>query len=175
MNALRHILRDERGNATIDLVFLLPIMLTLFVGAVEATNVLRLDRKVVASAQTAADLITQQREVSDAQLNDILTASELIFEPFPAAPHSVGIVAVSYDPDTGSPTIDWTKNKNGGSVPNALSLATGLGAPGEGVVVVRVTYNYTPLFFDFVMGATEMEEVTVLRPRRSSVVEGPTS
>ncbi len=175
MQSLRHIVRDERGSAMVDLAFLLPIMLMLFIGAVEATNVLRLDRKVVASALTTADLVTQRREVSDAQLDDILTAAELIFEPFPPAPHSVAIVGVSFDPDTGSPTIDWTKSKNGGTVPNALTLATGMGTPGEGVVVVRVTYNYTPVFFDFIMGASEIAEVAIMRPRRSTVVEGPAS
>lgn len=175
MKLARNIWRDERGTAVLEFGFLLPIMLTLFIGVIEATNVLRLDRKVVAAAQTAADLVTQRREVSDAQLDDILKAAELIFEPFPAASHSVGIAGVSFDPDTGDPTLDWTKSKNGGTVPNALTLAAGLGEPGEGVVVVRVTYNYTPIFFDFVMDATTIEETAVLRPRRSSVVEGPGS
>jgi Flp pilus assembly protein TadG len=175
MRLVHRLLHDDDGTALLEFGFLLPIMLTLFIGVIEATNVLRLDRKVVASAQTAADLVTQQRAVSDAQLDDILRASELIFEPFPAAAHSVGIAGVSFDPDTGNPTLDWTKSKNGGSVPNALALAVGLGAPGDGVVVVRVTYDYTPIFFDFVMGATTIEETAVLRPRRSSVVEGPGS
>ena len=135
---------------------------------------LRLDRKVVSATQTVADLVTQRSEVSDAQLNDILTAADLIFEPYPVAAESVGIVSVRYDPDTGTPAVDWTKSKNGGSVPDALTVAQGLGQPGEGVVVVRVTYNYTPVFFDFVMSATTIEETAVLRPRRSSYVEGPT-
>ena len=171
---LRHILRCERGNAVVECAFVLPLMLLLSVGVVEVTNLLRLDRKVVAAAQTAADLVTQRRDVNDAQLNDILRAAELIFEPFPSAGHSVGIVGVRYDPDTGNPAVDWTKTKNGGSVPEAVTLSTGLGAPGEGVVVVRVTYTYTPMFFDFIMGSTEIEETAVLRPRRSSFVEGPT-
>ena len=106
--------------------------------------------------------------------DDILTAAALIFEPYPAAPHSVGIVGVRFDPDTGDPTVDWTKSKNGGSAPDALTQAVGLGAPGEGVVVVRVTYNYTPVFFDFVMSSATIGETAVLRPRRSSFVEGPT-
>ncbi|WP_193370903.1 TadE/TadG family type IV pilus assembly protein [Pelagibius marinus] len=175
MRAFQRFLRDDDGTALLEFGFLLPVMLLLFIGVVEATNVLRLDRKVVASAQTAADLLTQRTKVSNAQLDDILTASEMIFEPFPAASHSVGIAAVNFDPDTGSPTLDWTKSKNGGSVPNALALAAGLGDPGDGVVVVRVTYDYTPIFFDFVMGPTTIEETAVLRPRRSSVVEGPGS
>jgi len=174
MKLVRHIAGDERGNATVDFAFLLPIMLMLFIGVVEVTNLLRLDRKVVAAAQTVADLVTQRREVSDAQLGDILTAAELIFEPYPATAHSVGIAGVRYDADTGNPTVDWSKSKNGGSVPNALTLAEGMGAPGEGIVIVRVAYNYTPVFFDFVMSATSVEETAILRPRRSSFVEGPT-
>lgn len=173
MRALTDIARDERANATIDFALVLPIMVMLFIGVVEITNVLRLDRKVVDAAQTTADLVSQRREVTDAQLNDILTAAELIFEPFPAASHTVGIAAVRFDPNTGNPTVDWTKSKNGGTTPNALAQATGLGEPGEGVVVVRVTYSYTPVFFDFIMGPTTVEETAVLRPRRSAFVEGP--
>lgn len=158
----------------VEFAFLLPIMLMLLIGVVEVTNVLRLDRKVVAAAQTAADLVSQRREVDDAQLNDIFKAAELIFDPYPAAAHSIGIVGVRYDADSGEPEVDWSKSKNGGSVSDALEVAVGLGQPGEGVVVVRVSYSYTPVFFDFVLSATDIEETAVLRPRRSSYVEGPT-
>jgi Flp pilus assembly protein TadG len=174
MESARNILRDEGGTAVVEFAFLLPIMLMLFIGVVEVTNVLRLDRKVVAAAQATADLVTQRREVSDAQLNDILRAAELILEPFPASALSIGIAGVQFDAEDGDPEVDWTKSWNGGSVPDATTLAEGLGGPGEGVVVVQVTYSYTPMFFDFVMSAADVEETAVLRPRRSSVVEGPT-
>ena len=171
----RHIASDERGSAMVDFALVLPILLMLFVGVVEVTNVLRLDRKVVAAAQTTADLITQRREVSDAQLNDFLRAAELILEPFPVSDFAVGISGIRYHPSSGDPEVTWTKSRNGGSVPNALTVAQGLGERGEGVVVVRVTYNYTPVFFDFVLSATEIEETAVMRPRRSQFVQGPTS
>lgn len=164
---------DKGGNATVDFAFLLPIMLMLFVGVVEVTNLLRLDRKVVASAQTTADLITQQRSVTSGDVTDILRAAELVLEPFPTTSHAVGIAAVRFDDDTGAPILDWQESKNGGSVPNALTLAQNMGAPGEGVVIVRVTYNYSPVFFDFVISETSLEEISILRPRRSSIVEGP--
>jgi Flp pilus assembly protein TadG len=173
MTAMRNIWRDERGGAAVDMIVLLPIMLMVFIGVVEITSVLRLDRKVVAAAQTTADLITQRREVSAGDLNDILRAAELIMEPYPASDLSVGIVGVQYNENTGAPETLWTQSKNGGSVPNALAVAVGLGAKGEGVVVVRVSYSYSPVFFDFIMGQTTLEETTVLRPRRSSIVEGP--
>jgi len=83
MAARPNILRDERGSAAVDMIVVLPIMLMVFTSVVELTSVLRLDRKVVAAAQTTADLITQRREVSNADLNDILRAAELILEPYP--------------------------------------------------------------------------------------------
>lgn len=172
MAAAWQILRDERGNAAVEFAFVLPILLTLFIGVVEGTNLLRLERKVVAAAQTAADLITQRREVSNADLNDILKAVELIFDPFPAAPHSVGVVGVRYD-ENGDPEVDWSTGKNGGSIPDAVSLAEGLGSAGGGVVLVRVTYDYSPVFFDFIVDATSIEQTAILRPRRSSFVDGP--
>ncbi|MGF1629619.1 MAG: TadE/TadG family type IV pilus assembly protein [Kiloniellaceae bacterium] len=175
MESVRQILRDERGIAVVEFAFLLPIMLMLFVGVVEVTNLLRLERKVVSSAQTTADLITQRREVSNAQLNDILLAAELIFAPYPAAAVSVGVVGVRFHPNTGAPTVDWSRSQNGGSAPNALTVSQGLGQPGDGVVVVRVTYSYSPVFFDFILSPMQIEETAVLRPRRSSYVEGPAS
>lgn len=169
----RHIVRDERGSALVDFALILPILVMLFVGSVEMTNLLQLERKVVAAAQTTADLVTQQRQVSHAQLDDFLRAAELILEPFPSGPVSIGIAGVNYDPNTGSPNVAWTKSRNGGSVPNATSLAVGLGGKGEGVVVVRVAYSYTPVFFDFLLSPATIEETAILRPRRSYVVDGP--
>ncbi|WP_422366367.1 TadE/TadG family type IV pilus assembly protein [Pelagibius sp.] len=170
---LQKIAGDKGGNATIDFAFLLPIMLMLFVGVVEVTNLLRLDRKVVAAAQTAADLISQRRDVSNAQLNDILRASELVLDPYPAAAHSVAIVGIRFDEDTGAPQVDWQESKNGGTIPDALALAQNMGGPGEGIVIVRLTYSYSPIFFDFIFGVTDIEETSIMRPRRSTFVEGP--
>jgi len=169
----RNLMRDDRGTAVVDFAFVLPILLLLLIGVIEVTNLLSIDRKVVAAAQTTADLVSQRREVDNGQLNDYLRAAELIFEPYPASAVKVGIVGVRYNANSGAPEVDWTKSKNGGSVPNALTVAQGLGGPGEGVVVVRASYAYTPLFLDFIFGATEIEETAVLRPRRSQYVEGP--
>ena len=169
----RNLMRDERGTAVVDFAFVLPILLLLLIGVIEVTNLLSVDRKVVAAAQTTADLVSQRREVDDAQLNDYLRAAELIFEPYPASAVKVGIVSIRFNADSGAPEVDWTKSKNGGSVPNALAVAQGLGGPGEGVVVVRASYAYTPLFLDFIFSAMEIEETAVLRPRRSQYVEGP--
>src|SRR5690606_24136559 len=167
MQSLRHIVRDERGTALVEFAFLLPIMLMLFIGAVEMTNVLRLDRKVVSAALTTADLVTQRRSISSAEINDVLKAAELIVEPFSTSALSIGVASVRFHEDTGAGTVDWTRSLNGGSVPDATTVAASVATPGDSVIIVRASYSYTPLFFDFVMSATTIEETAVLRPRRS--------
>lgn len=173
MQSVRQIFRDERGTAVLEFAFLLPIMLMLFIGAVEMTNVLRLDRKVVSAALTTADLVTQRRSISSAELDDVLRAAELIVEPFSTSGLSIGVASVRFHHDTGTGSVDWTRSLNGGSVSDATAVAAGVATPGESVIVVRASYSYTPLFFDFVMSATTIEETAVLRPRRSTFVEGP--
>lgn len=168
-----NIISDERGTAMLEFVFLLPVMLMLFIGVVEMTNVLRLDRKVVAAALTTADLVTQRRSISTAELDDILRAAELIVEPFSTNALSVGVASVRFHPVTGVGSVDWTRSKNGGSVPDAVAAAASVATPGESAIVVRASYSYTPVFFDFVMSATTIEETAVLRPRRSTYVDGP--
>lgn len=175
MRFIQQIQRDERGTAAVEFAFLLPMMLMLLVGVIEVTNLLRLDRKVVTAAQTAADLVSQRREVSHAELDDFMRATELVIEPFPSSALTIGLAGVRYDVNSGDPEVAWTKNRNGGGVPNALLVAEGLGDKGEGVVVVHLTYNYTPTFFAFLLGKLELEETAVLRPRRSRQIEGPDS
>ena len=173
MKRLPQIVRDERGTSLVEFAFLLPVMLMLFIGVIEMTNVLRLDRKVVSAALTTADLVTQRRSISNAELDDILRAAELIVEPFATSALSVGVASVRFHPDTGVGTIDWTSSANGGSVADAVSVAASVATPGESAIVVRASYSYTPLFFDFVMSPSTIEETAVLRPRRSTFVEGP--
>ena len=43
----RRIARDERGVSLIEFAMLLPLMLTLFIGAIEISQAVALDRKVV--------------------------------------------------------------------------------------------------------------------------------
>src|SRR3546814_13774120 len=124
------------------------------------------------SSDVRSSDLTQRRVVSDAQLDDFLRAAELIFEPFPPSSVTVGIAGVRFNPDSGDAEVTWTKSKNGGSVPAALTVAEGLGEKGEGVVVVRVTYNYQPVFFYFILSATEIEQTAVLRPMITQFVQG---
>jgi Flp pilus assembly protein TadG len=157
--------RDRRGMAAVEFALLLPVMLTLSLGVVEVTNLVMAQRKLVAAAQTAADLIAQETDVTTAEVTDILEASKMVVRPLSTASLLIGIASVRYDDDSGAPYVDWTQGLNGGAVENAVDRATGLGQAGGGVVVVQATYNYTPIAGGLVLGSMSLSEVAISKPR----------
>ena len=170
ITAISHCLRCRKGSAITEFVLILPMMALLFGGTVEATRLLRLDRKLQNAAYATADLITQNPSVDDDRLEDVLFAADLVMEPFVVGGLSVGVSSVVFDPVDGTPAIDWSESHRGGTVPDAVTQAVGMGPPGDSVVIVRATYDYVPLFGDLIFGSIALEELAFARPRRSTSV-----
>ena len=49
---LRRLLRDERGVSAVEFAMLLPLMVTLYLGGVEVSQAIAVDRKVTLIART---------------------------------------------------------------------------------------------------------------------------
>ncbi|NKB57718.1 MAG: hypothetical protein GKS00_15430 [Alphaproteobacteria bacterium] len=171
MQILKECMRCRRGSALTEFVLIVPMMTLLFAGAVEATRLLRLDRKLQNAAYATADLVTHKPSVNDDRMADILVAADLVMQPFTASGLAVGVSSVVFDETDGVPSVDWTESHRGGVVPDAVTKAEGMGPPGDSVVIVRATYDYVPIFGDFVFGSFELVEMAFARPRRSAIVE----
>ena len=103
-------------------------------------------------------------------LADIFAAADLEIQPFITNGLSVGVTSVVFDPDDGVAAVDWNEGLRGGTVPGATGLAAGLGPPGDSVVIARATYQYVPIFGEFVFGTIQLEETAFAHPRRSTQV-----
>ncbi|MEX2616655.1 MAG: TadE/TadG family type IV pilus assembly protein [Alphaproteobacteria bacterium] len=163
-------LQCTRGAALTEFILIVPMMALMLAGVVEATAMLRLDRKLQNAAYATADLTTQKPLLQNTRLADIFSAADLVIQPYLEQGLSVGISSVKFDPDDGTPSVDWVESLRGGTVANAIGLAAGLGTPGSSVVIVRAQYTYTPLFGDLVFGNIHLEEVAFAHPRRSASI-----
>src|SRR5262249_34725949 len=56
---LRRFARDKRGISAVEFAMLLPLMVTLYLGGVEVSQAVAIDRKVTLIARTVADLVAQ--------------------------------------------------------------------------------------------------------------------
>ena len=72
---------------------LLPLMLTLYLGGVEVSQGISIDRKVTLTARTVADLVAQVSSINIAGLTSVLDASTAMLAPYPEGPAKIDCLA----------------------------------------------------------------------------------
>lgn len=169
---LSRLARDESGLGALEFALILPIMLTMYIGAVEFGHALTIDRRVTSVASSAADLVAQVEEVCDDNIDDIFTAAESILTPYTTGPLSIVLTSVVADAENKT-TVDWSSAHNGTPRPEntAITLPTGLTQPFSSVIMAEVSYTYDPPVSETLTGGITMSETFYLRPRRSLTVE----
>lgn len=163
--------RREDGVSAVEFALIAPIMLIFYVGVIEVSLALSVDRKVTSAASALADLVAQDDVITDDEMDQILAAGPVIIAPNPAGPLQIRISSVTMDL-TGDAEIDWSDAT--GMTPHAEGSAftppEGILTPGRSVVMVEVSYDYESAFAEIGVGRYTIEEVFYLRPRRSLVV-----
>ena len=81
----RHLARlrgDQDGVSSVEFAMLLPLMLTLYLGAVEISQAVGIDRKVTLTSRTLADLTSQVSSLSSSDMSNVLNASSAVIAPY---------------------------------------------------------------------------------------------
>ncbi len=169
--------RDKRGVAAIEFAMIVPIMFFLFVGAVEFSQALTVDRRVTQIASSTADLIAREKTITSGDVDGIMDIVDHLMAPFETAQLKLTVLNVySSITDANDTKICWFHHHNGGTSAYTTgarySLPSGILEAGNSVVVAEVSYNYQPLIFEyFIKSAFVLEEKFYLKPRLSKSVE----
>jgi hypothetical protein len=162
---------DLRGVISIEMALIFPLMLILFVGLVDAGNMLTANRRVALTAGTIGDLVGQAPgQVTPAQLEGFFSAAAPIMDPFPAA--STSLELYNYTMENGVAKGVWKHTRGGGCggppVLDQDDLAL-LMAEGNDVVVSRTCYIWQPVL-GIMLGfkQTVLENQFMVRPRQSA-------
>ena len=130
----------------IEFVLLLPVMLIIWGGIVEFSNIHFAGRKVGLATQSIADLIAQERAVTEANLSNLADAGNAIMFPYPTANMAYRMQSVVSD-DARTITSGWLRSFGAAQTgaplipPEAASLLL----TNDSTIYVRVTYTYTPV------------------------------
>lgn len=176
LNAARALLwrtaRDCNGVSAIEFALLLPVMITMYMGAVELSHALTVDRRVSSVASAVADLTAQTEAVDSAQIQDIFTASSSILTPYDVNPISIVVTSVEADEDNET-TVGWSCAHQGSkrAEGSEITLPGGLTQPFSSIIMAEVEYSYTSPIGDIISGGMTFKETFYLRPRRSLKVE----
>ncbi len=161
--------KKTEALAVVEAAMIFPVLLTLLLGVFDMGNAILANQKAIRASQVAADLISRERSVSDAELNQAFRASELAIHPFSANDLGIEIISFSFD-DAAQPVIEWRETRNTTAAENPEQNVQSLAIPGEGVVMVIVRYDFEPFFAGFVIDQINMLEMAFSRGRSVPVV-----
>jgi Flp pilus assembly protein TadG len=164
--------RDERGISAVEFALLLPLMVMLYLGGVEVSQGLTIDRKVTLVARTVADLAAQAQKITNSQMDNILDASTAVMLPYSIGEAKVVVSQVSIDAD-GVAKIDWSDAKNGTARTRGqtVTLPAALNIPSSSLIWSEVSYDYKPVIGYVITGTMKLTDQIYMRPRLSDKVE----
>lgn len=167
---------DERGLSAIEFALVLPFMLTLYLGGVQLSQAIDIDRKVTLSARTLADLVAQVSNIDPAGVNTVLNAGATVMSPYAdraadASKLKVRISVIKIDAQL-KQTVEWSMAKNWTPLKNGE-----VNVPGElakiadsYLVLGEAAYAYTPPIGYALTGTLNMDDRIYMRPRLSTNV-----
>jgi Flp pilus assembly protein TadG len=164
--------RDERGVASaVEFAMVLPLLITFYLGGVEVSQGVAVDRKVTLAARSAADLVSQATSVTTSDVNDILNATVSVVAPWPSTNLKVIVSQIKIDAQ-GNATIDWSSAKNTTARPQnqAVTVPTALKIANTYLIWGEVQYDYKPVIGYVITGTLPLKDQIYMRPRLSDSV-----
>lgn len=167
---------DRSGMAATEFAMILPIMLLMFFGMLEVSDAMMANRRVANAANTLADLVAQETEVSTTDVNDIMLGVQDMLEPTAGSTVIMKIISVSHDPlNANKLLVDWSRD-NLGNTPYASGVVyTGINKDivpaSASLIVVEMEFDYVSGLSHKVLGVPIQFTRTVSRwPRQSTSV-----
>jgi Flp pilus assembly protein TadG len=174
---MQRVRRNADGVAAVEFAMIAPIMFFLFVGSVEFSQAITVDRRVTQVASSTADLIAREKSTTTANVDGIMQIIDHLVRPYDPTRLKVTVLNVIADINDATVTeVCWSYNHNGGANTytngQPYALPNGLVEAGNSVIIAEVTYDYQPLIFNyFIQSAFPLQERFFLKPRLSSYVE----
>jgi len=179
---VRQLWMDANAVAATEFAIVVPFMLLLYVGGVELGNGMSISVKVSETAHTVADLVSQNTQVTTAQMQGILGASAATLAPYPLADNAgrslitVTISEVATDA-AGKATVQWSQSFNGTTVTTGRPVGqvmtlppslTGTSNNNVSFILGEVSYAYTPNLGYTISGTVSLRDSYYLFPRCST-------
>lgn len=176
--------RDRRGIAAIEFALVVPLMLVMYLGTIEISAAVSINRKVSRIASTVADLVTQQTDVAKTDLKGIMEIGAALLFPYDSDKPVIRIVAIDVEssyPKGGK--VVWSRRDNKGTLDNGgysknddIEVPSDLRIDGSFLIRVDADLDYVPIVHWLIgdqigtvntdgIGIIEMSERYYLRPR----------
>ena len=171
---IRRFAKDERGVSAVEFAMILPLMLTLYLGGVEVSQGVAVDRKVTLTARTVADLVSQVSSINNAGTAAVLGASASVLAPYSVDKAKVTVSLVKIDANS-QVTVEWSETLNGTkrAKGSTVTIPAALVVPNTSLVWGEVSYAYKPVVGYVLTGTLNLTDQIFMRPRLSDTIAHP--
>lgn len=146
----------EAGTAAVEFALVLPIMLMLYIGFIEVSALISVDRKLQSAAGALGDLVARSDStITTATLTDYFQAASGIMTPHPTEELRQVVTLAEVSADGTTACVEWSRQYFNGvlsigphdvdcnfTLPPAMRNI----AKGKFVVVAEGYYDYPPLY-----------------------------
>jgi len=166
MRRLRRFAGATKGLAALEFAIIAPMMVFLLFGAVDLIDVLGANRRVQNVAASLADVVARDTEVSNAEIDGLWDAMDVLMFPNDSSGIRVRITSVSVV-NTTTARVVWSEGH--GMSPrtenSTVSLPAAMMTVGTSIIMAETSYDYdAPLGFLFA-GSIEMRHEAYRRSR----------
>ena len=165
---------EDKGLVLLEYAFMVPVLAALLLGMVDFGRFVLMHQKMQRTATTVADLVSQDDVLTVAEVQQFLSASQHVMNPFTMGSNSlVAVSSVSADSD-GDTTINWRQTGAGsldetsriGDVGGEATMPGEFAVPAEQTVIVaEVWFIGSGFFREFFDTTSAAYHVAVARPR----------
>ena len=170
---------QQDGVAAVEFALIMPVLLTLYFGSMEASALFTADKRVNTISSTLGDLIGQwdpdDPPITDATLSTYFDAAKGIIAPYPSAgvKQVVSLIFVKAD---GTTKVLWSTQNGGGTLrtvgqPYVPLLSSGSNqmtntvARGGCIIAAEASYSYKPVLGQVFKSALNLSHINYFIPR----------
>lgn len=169
---LMGMLRNQDGISAVEFAFIAPLMLLIYFGCIELSFLMRVDRKVTATAHSLGDLTARLATVTDEDMRELYNAATVLMQPYPAAQTRMRITSV-VDNGNGQTRVAWSDGHNlpDRMVGSLVTIPEGIVPSPGSIILTEVEYDYSSNIGFVINSTMTMKDTFYLRPRRVTNIE----
>jgi len=175
--------RDRTGVSALEFAFVLPLMLTIYIGSFELSQGLSAKTKVTQTSRTVTDLVARSTNITTSQMSDIFNATNTVMSPFTITTASFVLVVSTINIDANSNTTIAASCASDGNTyytpGQTVSVPAALVVPNSQLIWGTASYTYTPFLvrggapFYTMVGPVSLNDQMYMAPRMSPTVSLP--
>lgn len=143
---------SSEGVAALEFALVLPVMLLIYVGSVEAGSLLSVDKRVQTVAGAMGDLVSRANaKISACDIKDYFVAASATMMPYSASTLQQVVTSVLVSDDGTTTQIQWSRANGQGAVAHVKGDSYPLPqsmtdiSKGGYVIVSEAAYSYQPV------------------------------